>query len=183
MVFRPEGPISRRAWFSRSCTAFPGAHAPGSAETGPSGLGGGGLGASEPGAYAPGFAEIGPSGLVRASGPRFVGSACPRLRFRPETPFSGSPVRSHCHDPFCRGHGSKECVAQPTPKWANGQTQPGREHRPMDSGQSSQICSCIHSQCFRRSPASNCEPKTMNSLRGSGGMPSTTPHIMGNDQG
>ena len=49
-----------------------------------------------------------PQGLV-------FGSACPRLRFRPETPFSGSPVRSHCHDPFCRGHGSKECVAQPTP--------------------------------------------------------------------
>ncbi|MEY4186651.1 MAG: hypothetical protein RIT02_1685, partial [Planctomycetota bacterium] len=29
--------------------------------------------------------------------------------------------------------------------------------------------------------ASNSEPKTMNSLRGRGGMPSTTPHIMGND--
>jgi hypothetical protein len=60
-----------------------------------------------PGAYAPGSAEISPSGLVRASvakcgflnlvwasGPRCVGSACSRLRFRPEGPFSGSPRRS-----------------------------------------------------------------------------------------
>ena len=34
IVFRPEGPISRRVLFSCSCTGFPG----GSAETGPSGL-------------------------------------------------------------------------------------------------------------------------------------------------
>ena len=65
------------------------------------------LWASKPGALAPGSAEIGPSGLVRASGarcrfrgvvwasgPRFVGWACPRLRFRPEGPFSVSPGRS-----------------------------------------------------------------------------------------
>ena len=26
-----------------------------------------------------------------------------------------SPGRSHCHDPICRGHGSKECAAEPTP--------------------------------------------------------------------
>jgi len=30
--------------------------------------------------------------------------------------------------------------------------------------------------------ASNCEPKTMDSLRCSGGMPSTTPHFVGNDE-
>jgi len=67
----------------------------------------GDLEVSRPGAYAPGSAEIGPSGLVRASGarcrfrgvvwasgPRFVGWACPRLRFRPEGPFSVSPGRS-----------------------------------------------------------------------------------------
>ena len=83
----------------------PGAYAPGSAETGPSGLSGC-LGVSRPGAYAPGFAEVGPSGLVRASafccgfrsvvcasGPCFVGSACPRLRFRPEG--SVSEIRGH----------------------------------------------------------------------------------------
>ena len=49
--------------FSRPCTAFPGAAAHGSAETGPSGLVGC-LGVFQPGAYAPGSAEIGPSGLV-----------------------------------------------------------------------------------------------------------------------
>ena len=39
-------------------------------------------------------AECGFRGVVWASGPRFVGWACPRLRFRPEGPFSVSPGRS-----------------------------------------------------------------------------------------
>ena len=42
--------------------AVPGAHAPGSAETGPTGLERF-FGVPRPGAYAPGSAEIGPSGL------------------------------------------------------------------------------------------------------------------------
>ena len=161
-VFRPEGPISRRVWFSRSCTGFPGAHAPGSAETGP-------------------------SGLVRASGPRFVGSACPCLRFRPEGPFSGSPGRSHCHEPFCRGHCSNECAAQQTPNGptarhnlASGNARGTRIKAPKAVPEFTANAFADHHRRIRL--ASLREPKTMTSLRCRGGMPSTTPHIMGNDK-
>jgi len=111
--FRPEGPFSGspgrspgsgapqtsgflglKGRFQSECGGVvrhgvPGAYAPGSAETGPSGLGGV-LGVSEPGAYAPGFSEIGPSGL--GAGVRWGACllcAVRVLRFRPEELFSG----------------------------------------------------------------------------------------------
>jgi|GEM_PF-2485304 len=153
-----------------------------------------------PGAHAPGFAEIGPSGLVRASGakrgfrgvvwasgPRFVGWACPRLRFRPETSISGSPGRSHRHDPFCRCHGSKDCSAPPTPNGptathnlAAGNVQGTGIRAPEAVPEFTANAFADHHRRMRL--ASNCEPKTMDSLRCSGGMPSTTPHVVGNDK-
>ena len=188
LVFRPEGPISRRVWSSRSCTGFPGAHAPGSAETGPSGLGWVG-GASESGAYAPGFAEIGPSGLGGRVGPGasawFI--FCLRLRFRPEGPLSGSPGRSHSHEPFCRGHCSNECAAQQTPNGptarhnlASGNARGTRIKAPKAVPEFTANAFADHHRRIRL--ASLCEPKTMTSLRCRGGMPSTTPPIMGNDK-
>jgi len=176
LVFRPEGPISRRVWFSRSCAGFPVAHAPRSAETGPSGL-----------VRASG-AKCGFRGVVWTSGPRFVGSACLRLRFRPETPFSGSPGRCHGHDPFCRGHGSKDCATQPTPNGPTARHNLAVGNARWTRGRAPEAVPEFTANAFadhhrRIRLASNSEPKTMNSLRGRGGMPSTTPHIMGNDKG
>jgi len=42
-------------------------------------------------------------------------------------------------------------MPHPAPKLANGEAQRCLGHRPMDSGQRSQICSWVHSQCVRRS--------------------------------
>ena len=163
IVLRPEGPISRRVWFSRSCTGFPGADAPGSAEIGPSGLGG-----------------------AIVAFVWFVPCVC--LRFRPETPISRSPGRSHCHARFCRGHGSKECAAQSTP---NGPT--AIHNLAVGNARGTGIrapeavpeftANAFADHNWRIRLATFCQPKTMNSLRCSGGTPSPTPHIMGNDKG
>ena len=121
-----------------------------------------------------------PQGLV-------FGSACPRLRFRPETPLAGSPVRSHCHDPFCRGHGSKECVAQPTPNGPTARHNLAAGNARGTGIKASEAVPEFTANAFadhhrRIRLAAHCEPKTMNSRRGSGGMPSTTLHFASNDK-
>ncbi|MEY4187349.1 MAG: hypothetical protein RIT02_2383 [Planctomycetota bacterium] len=130
-----------------------------------------------------------PKRVLQASGRRtrvwFV--PCPRLRFRPETSISGSPGRSHRHDPFCRCHGSKDCSAPPTPNGptathnlAAGNVQGTRIRAPEAVPEFTANAFADHHRRMRL--ASNCEPKTMDSLRCSGGMPSTTPHVVGNDK-
>ena len=167
LVFRPEGPISRRVLFSPSCTGFPDAHAPGSAEAGPSGLRAGG-------ACAPSRSHV-----------WFM--FCQRLRSRPETPFSSSLGRSHCHAPFCRGHGSKDCAAPSPPigptaihNLAAGNARGTRIRAPEAVPEFTANAFANHHRRIRL--ASLCEPKTMNSLQCSDGMPSPTPHFVGNDK-
>ena|GEM_PF-5736307 len=64
-----------------------------------------------PGAYAPGSAETGPSGLwgAVAACAWFVPCVC--LRLRPEELFSSSPGRSPRYARFCSGDGSPEHAA------------------------------------------------------------------------
>ncbi len=112
---------------------------------------------------------------------------CQRLRSRPETPFSSSLGRSHCHAPFCRGHGSKDCAAPSPPigptaihnlATSNARGTWIKAHKAVPEFTANAFAN--HHRRIRL--ASLCEPKTMNSLRCSDGMPSTTPHFVGNDK-
>ena len=152
------------------------------------------MGASEPGANAPGFSETGPSGLLPASGakcgPRglvVLARPCPRLPFRPETPFSGSPEHSHCHDPFCRGMVQNRVPRNRPPNrptarhiFAAGNARETRIRAPEAVPEFTANAFADHHRRIRL--AALRQPKTMDSLRCSDGMPSTAPHFASNDK-